>query len=107
MTTSPNDPFEGASVELTVTSDSRWWPVAVSVGSSVLSAVLAATLCLTVSARNAEEGRDARRQMTADVCAIVVAQDDNYHDSPPTTDLGRRNAASMRQLRISLGCPDD
>jgi hypothetical protein len=36
--------------------DRRWWPIVVSVGSSVLSAILATVLCLTVSERNAERG---------------------------------------------------
>jgi len=85
--------------------DRRWWPVAVSVGTSVLSAVLAAALCLTVSWRNAERGRDARTELIRSVCAIVVTLDDNYSDTPPETELGRRNAASMAQLRVALGCP--
>lgn len=101
-------------VALVERDDRRIWPIVVSVGASVLSAILAATLCLTISARNAERGREARAQLVAvqkqqqaSVCAIVVALDDNYNDSPPTTDLGRRNAASMDQLRVALGCPKD
>lgn len=84
--------------------DRRWWPIVVSVGASVLSAILAAALCLTVSARNAERGRDAQRQITAQMCALIVAFDDNYRSEPPTTDLGKRNALAVATLRVSLNC---
>jgi hypothetical protein len=85
--------------------DRRWWPLAVSVGASVLSAILAAVLCLSVSERNAQRGREARAELTAQVCAIVVALDENYRSAPPATPVGKRNAASMSQLRVALGCP--
>lgn len=84
--------------------DRRWWPLVVSVGSSVLSAILAAALCLTVSARNAERGRDARAALTAQMCALIVAFDDNYRSEPPATELGKKNAAAVAALRVSLSC---
>ncbi len=85
--------------------DRRWWPIAVSVGTSVLSAILATVLCLTIQARNAQRGREARLELQRSVCAIVVSLDDNYRDVPPATELGRANAVSMSELRVSLGCP--
>ncbi len=84
--------------------DRRWWPLVVSVGASVLSAVLAATLALTVASRNAERGKEARRDLQRQVCSLVVALGDNYREVPPTTPLGQRNAASLEQLRNTLGC---
>lgn len=70
----------------------------------VLTAILSTTLCLSVSHANAQRGRAARADLQRTVCAIVVAQDDNYRASPPTTGAGKRNAVSMSQLRVTLGC---
>lgn len=84
--------------------DKRWWPLVVSVGASVLSAVLAAALCLTVTAANRDRGIEARKELQRQVCAIVVSLDDNYREAPPATEAGQLNAKSMRQLRSSLGC---
>lgn len=84
--------------------DRRWWPIVVSVGTSALSAVLAAALCLTVQARNAERGREARLELTRQVCSLVIAFDDNYRADPPQTELGKRNATDIAALRVTLGC---
>lgn len=70
----------------------------------VLSAALSAALCLSVSERNADRGKAARADLQRTVCSLITALDDNYSDLPPTTELGRRNAATMSQLRTVLGC---
>lgn len=70
----------------------------------IATALLSTALCLSVSERNAQRGRESRAELQRTQCAIVVALDENYRDAPPTTDLGRRNASSMAQLRASLGC---
>jgi hypothetical protein len=70
----------------------------------IATAVLSTVLCLNVSARNAQRGREARSELQRTQCALVVAMDENYRDIPPVTELGKRNAGSMGQLRISLGC---
>lgn len=84
--------------------DRRWWPMVVSVGASVLSAVLAAALCLTVTTNNRNRETEAREELQRQVCAIVVSLDDNYHEAPPATEAGGLNAASMNHLRLALGC---
>jgi hypothetical protein len=68
------------------------------------SSALTIALCLGVSARNAERGRAARTDLQRTQCALIVSLDDNYRDSVLTTDIARRNAATMAQLRTSLGC---
>jgi hypothetical protein len=90
----------------------NWWPVAVSVGSSILSAALAVTLCLNVSFRNAERGRDQRKiiQATAEqqrqaLCALIISLDDNAALDRPVTELGKSNAKTYASLRVSQGCP--
>lgn len=85
--------------------DRRWWPLAVSVGASVLSAVLAASLALTVNARDADRERQSREELQRSVCSIVVTLNDNYAENEPATEVGRANAKSMADLRIALGCP--
>lgn len=80
------------------------WPFIIAVGSSLLGAILATVLCLNVSERNAQRGRESRAELLRTQCALIVSLDDNYRDLPPTTELGRRNAATMTQLRTSLGC---
>jgi hypothetical protein len=39
------------------------------------------------------------------LCGIVIAQDDAYTDTPPTTPTGKRVAEAMDKLRRDLGCP--
>lgn len=87
--------------------DRRWWPLVVSVGASVLSGVLAVGITLGVQQRSDQRDRDAREGQRQQICALVVALDDNYHSAPPTSEVGRRNAASLAQIRVALGCPDD
>jgi hypothetical protein len=85
--------------------DRRWWPVAVSVGTSVLSAILAAALCLTINARSRAELERVQREQHDSLCAMIVALDDNYRDSPPGTELGRENAKALGVLRAAEHCP--
>jgi hypothetical protein len=82
----------------------RWGLVVTAVVLPVMTAILSTVLCLSVSARNADRGRSARADLQRTQCAIVVALDENNRDVPPKTELGRRNAQSMSQLRSSLGC---
>jgi hypothetical protein len=90
----------------------NWWPIAVAVGSSLLSAILSVSLCLSVSERNADRGRQ-QRQMLAHqaeeqhqaICAILVSLDDNAAAVPPTTALGKAQARTYVSLRVSQGCP--
>lgn len=85
--------------------DRRWWPIAVSVGTSVVSAILAAALVQTWGARAQDEIERVQRDQHNSLCAMIVALDDNYRESPPATELGRDNARDLSELRIAEGCP--
>ncbi len=87
--------------------DRRWWPLVVSVGASVLGALLAVGISLGVQQRSEQRDREAREMQRQSICALVVSLDDNYHSTPPTSDVGRKNAASPAQLRVALGCSQD
>jgi hypothetical protein len=108
-----DDPEETTGEILVVQHDDRrWWPIVVSVGFSVLSAVLAGALAQSVSQRSAEREHEARveiervqREQHDSLCAMIVALDDNYRDSPPSTELGRSNATALSALRVGEGCP--
>jgi hypothetical protein len=108
-----DDPEETTGEILVVQHDDRrWWPIAVSVGFSVLSAILAATLAQAVSHRSAEREREARieiervqQEQHNSLCAMIAAFDDNYRDEPPASKLGRDNARDIAALRIAEGCP--
>lgn len=39
------------------------------------------------------------------LCGLIVAQDDVYRESPPTTPTGRRVAAETSRLRADFDCP--
>lgn len=85
--------------------DRRWWPIAVSVGTSVLSAILAAALCLTVNARSRAELERVQQEMHDSLCATILALDDNYREIPPESDLGRANAEALAGERQRQNCP--
>lgn len=38
------------------------------------------------------------------LCDIVILSDDTYHQNPPTSDLGRKQAENFSKLRTDLGC---
>lgn len=108
------DPLESGEITIVERDDRRWWPLAVSVGTSVLSAILAASLCLTIQARNAERDREARvdlqriqQEQRAALCALIIAQDDNYREFPASTELGEANARALADQRADPrnGCP--
>ena len=82
----------------------QWGRLFITILLPILTAILSTALCLSVSERNAQRGRESRAELQRTQCAIVVALDENYRDAPPETELGQRNASSMRQLRQSLGC---
>lgn len=39
------------------------------------------------------------------LCAVVITSDDAYHRTPPSTPIGRDQAANFTRLRRELGCP--
>ena len=65
----------------------------VSVGASLASAVLALVMAVAVRA-------ESRRV----ACASIVAQDETYRETPPSTPTGKLQAKKMRDLRTNLGC---
>lgn len=70
---------------------------AYAVGAIFLSAMLMAGVALVVALRaNAESDRK--------WCEVVTTMDDAYRSSPPQTDIGRKLANDMAELRRRLGC---
>lgn len=100
-----DDPESTGEILVVQHDDRRWWPIAVSVGTSVLSAVLAAALCLTVQARAKAETERVQRDTHDSLCAVIVTLDDNYREIPPGTELGRTNARDLTAERARQGCP--
>lgn len=39
------------------------------------------------------------------LCDVVIATDDNYHRTPPSSPAGKTQAANFVKLRQQLGCP--
>lgn len=50
-------------------------------------------------------GRIDRAESERKFCAIVVAQDDAWSETTPTSVTGRRVADAIAKLRRDLGCP--
>ena len=100
---------------MTMTDDRRprrWWPVAASVGSAILSSVLVVFLLLGIQHRNAERDQRARQelarvqqQQTAALCGLVVLMDNAYRETPPSTVPGRNFADAITAARRILDCP--
>ena len=65
----------------------------VTIASSVVTGALAVTISLRV-----------QDSQTRKFCSIVVAQDDAYATTPPTTPTGKKIAAAMHKLRRDLHC---
>ncbi len=71
----------------------------------VLSSLLTAGLCILMLWLVAERSREDREEWKRAVCSIIVTQDDNYRENPPSTELGRENARDLQSLRKTRGCP--
>lgn len=74
------------------------WPVVAAFLFSLLSTLLAVNLILMNTHRQEQHQRDVN-------CALIIALDDTAHDVPPSTPLGRANALTYANLRVSQGCP--
>jgi hypothetical protein len=46
----------------------------------------------------------AQAESARKLCGIVIAQDDTYGTTPPTTPTGQRIAIAMHKLRRDLDC---
>lgn len=93
--------------------DRRWWPIVVSVGTSVASAVLSAALCITISQRAVDGERRAREDASAErtraaaanlhiLCQLVVTQENVFKDAQ--SQVGRNAAKAWHDLGIIYGC---
>jgi hypothetical protein len=70
-----------------------WWVLVV----CLVAAMTAAASAMVYANRVAHQSE---RQW----CGLVVALDDAYRSTPPTTPLGRQVAAEMARLREQFGC---
>ena len=64
----------------------------------IVTVVMAAGSSLGVSALLTQ--RSERK-----LCAVVITSDDTYRETPPTTPVGKKQAANFARLRDQLGCP--
>lgn len=71
-----------------------WYMVLAIFASSIATGTLALVLALRA---NSESDRK--------LCGIVVAQDDAYSQTTPSTETGRRLAEALGKLRRDLHCP--
>lgn len=70
-----------------------WYTLLVTIAASIL--VGAASVTISLRSLHASNRK---------LCDVVVAQDDAYSTTPPTTPAGRRIASSMHKLRGDLDC---
>jgi hypothetical protein len=82
----------------------RWGLLIAAVAVPLLTAFLCVTLTLLAVQRSDRQNREAQNELRRTQCALIVSLDDNYRTSAITTDLARRNAATLSQLRTSQGC---
>lgn len=72
---------------------------------TALAAALGAIMYAAHVARETEQRvLEANRESDRQWCDIVTTFDDTYRVTPPTTETGKRIAASFRQMRVSFGC---
>lgn len=83
-----------------------WYAIAVAFVACLLSAG-GAIVYAGVVQRQAEQRTEAERaESDRRWCALLTELDNAYHIKPgPTTDVGRKVAAEIHELRISFGCP--
>jgi hypothetical protein len=68
-------------------------------------AILALLVAAAVGVNSIIYANSVARQSNRNWCSLVANLDDAYHQQPPTTELGRKIAADMHNLRVRLGCP--
>lgn len=73
---------------------------------SALGSGMAAVL-ISLNSQAENNRRLAEQQLTSDrkFCALVIAQDDAWSETTPTSVTGKRVAEAMRELRRQLDCP--
>lgn len=85
----------------------RFWYAIVMAFLACLVAAGGAVVYASVVQRQAEQRTEAERaESDRRWCSLLVELDNAYHTKPgPTTDVGRKVAAEIHQLRIDFGCP--
>lgn len=68
-------------------------------------AILALVVAVLVGVNSIVYANSVERQSNRNWCSLVTNLDDAYRQQPPTSDLGRKIAADMHNLRVRLGCP--
>jgi hypothetical protein len=83
-----------------------WYAIAVAFVACLVAAG-ASIVYASVVQRQAEKRTEAERaESDRRWCSLLVELDNAYHTKPgPTTDVGRKVADEIHQLRIGFGCP--
>lgn len=71
----------------------------------LLLACFALVIAVLVGVNSIVYANRVQQQSNRNWCSLVTNLDDAYRQNPPNTDLGRKIAADMHNLRVRLGCP--
>ena len=80
-----------------------WWIVVLA--SSLTTGTLALVIALYSQAQSERQLEAQRRESERKLCTVLIAQDEAWSETTPTTVTGRRVAEAIRDLRRDLGCP--
>jgi hypothetical protein len=80
-----------------------WWVVVTA--SSMTTGTIAVVISLHSLSESERKLLEQQAESQRKFCEIVIAQDDAWSETTPTTATGRRVAEAVRKLRQDLGCP--
>ena len=83
----------------------NWYTVMAVLLSSLMTGVAAVAISLHSQAESERDLLQAQRESQRQFCDIVIAQDDAWSETTPTTVTGQRVAAAIAKLRRDLDCP--
>lgn len=78
----------------------RWYLLVTIVASILVLSICGVGYTTYVDGKRASAEREADRNW----CTLLTTLDEAYSSAPPTTELGRRVAKAIRDLRLRLDC---
>ena len=83
----------------------NWYTVMVVLVSSLVTGIAAVAISLHSQAESERDVLRAQQEAQRKFCDILIAQDDAWSETTPTTVTGQRVAEAIAKLRRDLGCP--
>lgn len=84
-----------------------WYALLVSFLACVVVAGSSVGYAGWVNAESQKRAAAARVESDRRWCSLLTALDETYQGPPsPTTELGRKVAAEIHELRVAFGCPE-